>query len=89
MTDALVPTIAKLTITWNGQQGDLPDHVSYDMTDADIKQVITETIQHAGIPGIDRDPNINLQDFVVDRFPAREDLPVNRLLVRPKTPFGQ
>jgi hypothetical protein len=80
--------MAKLTITYNGQQGDLPDPVSYDMTDGDLKQVATESVRNGDIPGIDADGTANFTDFVVDRFPAREDVPFNRLSLRPKTPFG-
>jgi hypothetical protein len=80
--------MAKLTITYNGQQGDLPDPVSYDSTDEALKQVATESVRDGYIPGIDADANVNFTDFVVDRFPARDDVPFNRLSLRPKTPFG-
>jgi hypothetical protein len=53
--------MARLNITYNGQQGDLPDLVAYDASDADLKRF----------------------------FPAREEVPFNRLSLRPKTPFGQ
>jgi hypothetical protein len=78
---------ARLNVTINGQNGDLPDPVSYDATDGDIKQIVTEAIHTGYIPGIDADANADLTDFVVDRFPASEDLPP-RLMVRPKVPFG-
>lgn len=80
--------LAQLNITYNGQQGNLPDLVPFDMTDADVKRVATEAISN-GIPGITADPNVDLKDFVVDRFPERPDVPVNRLSMRPKTPFGK
>ncbi len=87
--NALVPVeMAKLTITYNGQQGDLPDLVSYDSTDGDLKQIAAESVRDGYIPGIDADPNVDFTDFVVDRFPARDDVPYNRLSLRPKTPFG-
>jgi len=82
------PGMAKLTITYNGQQGDLPDPVSYDSTDADIKQMATESIRTGYVPGIDAVPDCDLKDYVIDRFPARDDVPFNRLSARPKTPFG-
>jgi len=91
--EALVPvvetdaTMARLTITFNGQQGDLPDLVAYDSTDGDLKQVASESIRSGYIPGIDA-TEADFTDFVVDRFPAREDVPFNRLSLRPKTPFG-
>lgn len=87
--DAMVPyePNARLNVTFGGQNGDYPDPVNYDMTDGDIKQVATEAIRTGYIPGIAEDANVNLQDFVVDRFPASNDLPP-RLMLRPKTPFG-
>lgn len=90
--EALVPVIdnhmAKLTITYNGQQGDLPDPVSYDATDGDLKQMATESVRQGYIPGIDAAGAADFTDFVVDRFPSRQDVPFNRLSLRPKTPFG-
>jgi hypothetical protein len=86
--NALVPNMAKLTITYNGQQGDLPDPVPYDSTDDILKQMAAESIRQGYIPGIDGLADVNFADFVVDRFPARPDVPFNRLSIRPKTPFG-
>lgn len=78
---------ARLNVTWNGKNGDLPDPVPYDAGDGDIKAWAAEAIRNGDIPGIDVDPNVNFGDFIVDRFGAHEDLP-NRLFLRPKTPFG-
>ena len=92
--EALVPVVeplgdmAKLMITYNGQQGDLPDLVPYDSTDVDLKQTATESVQDGYVPGIDATVDVNFNDFVIDRFPARADIPYNRLAIRPKTPFG-
>lgn len=80
--------MARLSITVNGQQGDLGDLVSYDMTDGDLRHVATEAVRAGNVPGIDAVANINFTDFVVDRFPARQDVPFNRLSLRPKVPFG-
>lgn len=91
--EALVPVVeppegmAKLTITYNGQQGDLPDAVMFDSNDADVKQWAAEAVAQGGVPGIDG-VQADFTDFVVDRFPAREDVPFARLSLRPKTPFG-
>jgi len=79
---------ALLNITVNGQNGDLRDPVSFDATDADVKAWATETVRNGGVPGINADPNVDFHDFVVDRFAAKDDLPA-RLMLRPKTPFGQ
>jgi hypothetical protein len=94
--EALVPVVeplpenmARLTITYSGQQGDLPDPVSFDSTDADLKQGATEAVRAGDIPGIDAHPDADFADFIIDRFPARGDVPFNRLSLRPKTPFGR
>lgn len=77
---------ATLNITWAGQNGDLPTPVLFDSTDVDIRRWATEAVR-AGIPGITADAGVNFQDFVVERFSATEGLP-NRVVLRPKTPFG-
>ena len=79
---------ARLNVTYNGQNGDYPDPVSFDLADGDVKQIITEAIQTGYIPGIDPVDNPDLGDFVVDRFSATNDMP-ERLMIRPKTPFGR
>ena len=78
---------AQVNVTWEGQNGDLPDMVLYDATDTEILRWAQEALQNGGVPGIGEDAEADLTDFVVDRFPAKDDLP-NRLVVRPKTPFG-
>jgi len=78
---------ALVNVTWSGQSGELPDPVSYDATDGDVLQWVTESIRGGSITGIDTDPGASLEDFVVDRFAAKDGLP-NRISVRPKTPFG-
>lgn len=91
MTD-LAPTMARLTITYNGQQGDLPDEIPFDrevMSDEEIRRTAAECIETGYVPGIDTFVGADFSDFVVDRFPAREDIPINRIALRPKTPFGQ
>ena len=79
---------ARLNVTHAGANGDLPDMVNSDATDEQIKIWATEAVR-AGIPGIPADPNADFGDFVVDRFAATADVPYARLLLRPKTPFGQ
>lgn len=90
--NALVPAppqSARLTITYGGQQGDLPDDVMFDATDEDLRRMATEAVRGGDVPGIDAVHDVNLTDFVVDRFGAREDVPFNRISIRPKTPFGE
>jgi hypothetical protein len=78
---------ARLNITVAGLNGDLPDLVSFDAADGDIRQWATEAIRNGSVPGIGTIPDVNFQDFVVDRFPEKDGLPA-RLMLRPKTPFG-
>lgn len=82
------PNQARINVTWRGMNGDLPDTVLFDATDADIKAWVTEAVRTGSIPGIAADPTIDLTDFVVDRFGPNETAPYNRIFVRSKTPFG-
>lgn len=84
----LQPGEARLNVTYGGENGDLRDPVFYDATEADIKAWATEAVQNGNVPGIAADPNVDFSDFVIDRFEAKEDMP-NRLMIRPKTPFGK
>lgn len=97
--DAPPVPMARLNITYNGQQGELPDLVPFNVTvgpdgkvtlldKADVLRIATESIR-GGFAGITADPNADLKGFEVDPFQARPDMPVNRLSVRPQTPFGQ
>lgn len=77
---------AVLNISWQGQNGDLPNPILYDSTDADIRRWATEAVR-GGIRGIDADPTVNFQDFIVERVAAKDGLPP-RVLLRGKTEFG-
>lgn len=79
---------ARLNVTWNGANGDMPDPVLYDSTDQEILRWAEEAVRNGNIPGIPADPNASLDGFVVDRFPSNAEVPDNKLFVRPKTPFG-
>ena len=79
---------ARLNITWAGDNGDLPDPVAYDATDADVRQWVTEAVRNGDVPGIRADVNADFSDFVVDRFAANDTRPYNLIQIRPKTPFG-
>jgi len=80
---------AQVNITWNGQNGDLPDPVYFDSTDADLRAMVTEAVQNGDVPGITKDVDVDFADFVIDRFSATEDNNINRIQIRPKTPFGK
>jgi hypothetical protein len=79
---------ARLNITWSGSNGDLPDAVPYDASDADLKQMATEAVVNGDVPGIGADAGVDLNDFIVDRFNSTDEIPYARVFIRPKTPFG-
>lgn len=79
---------ARVNVTWKGQNGDLPDPVSYDSTDGDVRQWITEAVRAGSVPGIPADNAADFHDFVIDRFGTNETRPYNLIQIRPKTPFG-
>lgn len=79
---------ARLNITWKGQNGDLPDPVSWHASDKEILRWATEAVQTGGVPGIRTDRRAHLRNFVVDRFPANKQVREDRIYVRPPTPFG-
>jgi hypothetical protein len=80
---------ARVNITWNGRNGDLPDPVRESATDVEILAWVTEAIRDGGVPGLPADRHVDLRDFVVDRFDATPQIPFPRIFVRPKTPFGE
>lgn len=78
---------AVVNVTYGGQNGEMPDQVFFDKTDDELIEIVQEALQGGGIPGIDMQPNADLEGFVVERYNAEDDLP-NRFMVRPKVPFG-
>jgi hypothetical protein len=91
MVDALVDireNEARVNVTWDGRNGDLPDPVIFDSTDGDVKQWVTEAVRTGSIPGLGAHPTADFGDFVVDRFASDEARPYNLIQIRPKTPFG-
>lgn len=88
MADEIQAHEARLNITWNGQNGDLPDPVSFDAADGDLFMWAQEAVRNGDVPGIGGDQNADFHGFIVDRYPATNDVPYNRLMLRPKTAFG-
>jgi len=80
---------ARVNITYKGENGDLPDTITFDATDADVKTWVTEAVRGGHVPGIAADPGANFRDFVVDRFTPTDARPFNLISIRPKTPFGR
>jgi hypothetical protein len=79
---------AIVNVTWAGNNGDLRDPVSFDATDAEIRTWVTEAVRTGGVVNIPTDPNANFDDFIVDRFAATEETTYCRIMIRPKTTFG-
>jgi len=82
------PTEARVNITWLGQNGDLPDLVRFDATDAEVRQWVTEAARAGSIPGIHLQADLHLNEHIVERFDANGARPYNLIQVRPKTAFG-
>ena len=78
---------ARVNVTYDNQNGHLPDPVHVDLQEADVIRIAQEALRGGGIPGIDAAPTADLDGYRVDRYPAKDDQP-NRLFVRPKTEFG-
>lgn len=78
---------AVVNVTWRGQCGDLPSPAPWNSSDRDIIAMATEAIRHGGVRGIDADPHVDLDGFMVQKVDAKDGLP-NRFIARPKTPFG-
>lgn len=79
---------ARVNVTYGGENGELPDPVQFDSTDGDVKGWLTEALSGGNIRGIPAAEDVDLTDFVVERFAANDEIDYNRIIVRPKTPFG-
>ena len=79
---------ARLNITYDGQNGDLPDLVDFGASDLDVRRWVTEALRTGGIPGIARQPRADVNGFLVDRYAATAIRPYAFIAIRPKTPFG-
>lgn len=89
MQQVLEANMMRVNVTHAGQNGELPDPVSVDATDGDIRAWVTEAVRTGGIPGIPADARADFHDFVIQRFPPNEARPYNLCAIRPKTPFGK
>lgn len=79
---------ARVNVTYDGANGDLSDPVPYDTTDTVVRRLVEESIRTGSLPGFAADADVDLGDYVVDRFPATAERDHNVIFVRPKTPFG-
>ena len=84
---------ARVNVTHLGSNGELPDPVPYNSTDAEIRQWISEAIRTGSIPGIAADPTVDLSNYMVDKFdapvnPVAGQRDYNLLTLRPKVAYG-
>ncbi|MEZ4337007.1 MAG: hypothetical protein R3B82_10300 [Sandaracinaceae bacterium] len=82
----LRPWEARLNITHDGKNADYVEPIAFDASGAEITRMAQEAVR-AGLLGAPI-PHARLDGYVIDRFPATEREPVNRIFLRPKTPFG-
>jgi hypothetical protein len=79
---------ARVGVTYSGEYGELPDPVLFQSTDGDVRGWVSEALRTGGIPGIPAAADVNLTDFMVERFNSNATRPYNLIQIRPKTPFG-
>ena len=87
MTNYIHSNEARVNITYGGSNGDLPDTVYFDATDAQVRSWVSEALRAGSVPGIPKGYP-DLRDYVIDRFQANRVRPYHLIQVRPKTPFG-
>lgn len=78
---------ARVNITYNGQNGDLPDTVHVQSSDRDLRTWVSEAIASGSVPGISAS-RASFRDHIVDRFGPTKTRPYSLIQLRPKTPFG-
>lgn len=89
MENLLQPHEARVNVTYAGLNGDLPDPISVDASDAAIREMIAEALDSGAIPGIPATRYADLQNYIVDRFNPTEQRPYALVQLRPKTAFGR
>ncbi len=88
------PHEARVNVTYkDGVNFDLPDAVHYGATDGDVKMWVAEAIRTGSVPGVEADPNVDLQLYAIERHerplhpvPGQRDH--NLIMLRPKTAYG-
>lgn len=87
MTD-LVLGGARVNVTYARQNGDLEGTLPFDSSDEEIISWVTEVLRSTGMKGIPANPSADLTGFIVQRFPANDEYPQPRIVLRPKVEFG-
>jgi hypothetical protein len=78
---------AVVIVTYEGEQGELTNPVPFESAQGDVLAWVKESIESGSVRGMTAHQNVDLADFVVTPYVAKDGLP-NRLVVRVKTPFG-
>lgn len=87
----LQPYEARVNVTFNRLNGDLPDPISFDMSDEELFRQLCEALTTGYIPGIPAQEDLSRftsANFVADRFAPTPNRPYNLIQIRPKTAFG-
>ena len=84
----LNPGEAVLTITYNGQLGDMPSPVPQNASNEDILAWTTEAVRSGSVPGIQRTPTASFAGFIIERIAPCDERPFPVIMVRPKTEYG-
>ena len=85
--ELMVLEFARVEITWAGHHAELPDGMAVDATDDQVRAMVQEAVAN-GFHGMPADPNVNLRDFVVDRYGPSEARAQHLVTIRPKVAFG-
>ncbi len=93
ITHAIQPHEARVNVTYDGQNFELPDAVQFGAADGDIKGWVAEAIRTGSVPGVRANPDVDLTNFVVDRYeapasPSPGQRAWNMVMIRPKTAYG-
>ena len=78
---------ATVNITYAGHNADLPDPVLVTATDTEVRNFVREAVR-AGFAGMPANADVEVSDFVVERYSPNDANPAARMVVRPKVPFG-
>ncbi len=88
LTLVLADREARVNITWDNQNAELPSPVPRDATTEQVRAWVTESVQ-AGFPGMRADPRADFSDFTIKLYEPTEVRPYPVWMVFPQTPFGE
>lgn len=79
---------AIVNITWNGENGYMQQAVHYDADNNRIRAWAEEAIRTGSVPGIPADPDVNLENFEIDKYSRGAGRAINTMFIRPKVALG-